>query len=221
MPLSRFFFENLLQRHQVGSAEGKAALKAQAQPMIAQIQGDNQRQLLEEELSRHMGDHDRHKLKTDILEANRRQKPAQADFKTPSKTKVSPIRMMIRQLLDTPELAKQCPDADPRLLGALHVSGLPLLQEVFAQCESVTNTAQLLERFRDHPQQVHLSKLLAWDPEVSEDKVQTVFRDSFARLLEWHLKSRMDELLSKSRVTSLSDEEKQELILLTKEQSTS
>ena len=38
-PLSTFFFDALLAKHSVASIEGKAALKAEAMPLIEQIQG--------------------------------------------------------------------------------------------------------------------------------------------------------------------------------------
>jgi DNA primase len=52
---------------------------------------------------------------------------------------------------------------------------------------------------------------------VSEEDAARVYRDSFAKLLDWHFDSRIDQLLSKSRINALSDAEKQELNLLMKE----
>ena len=50
--------------------------------------------------------------------------------------------------------------------------------------------------------------------EYAEQNQAAVFEDSFAKLLDWHLQSRMDELFSKSRVSKLTDAEKQELNFL-------
>ena len=74
----------------------------------------------------------------------------------------------------------------------------------------------MLEHFRDHPQSKNLAKLLGW--EYAEENQALVFKDSFAKLLDWHFKSRMDELMSKARLGNLSADEKQELNLLVKEQ---
>ena len=50
MPLSRFLFENLLKTHNVGTPEGKIALKKAAMPLIESTLGDDQKQMLLEEL---------------------------------------------------------------------------------------------------------------------------------------------------------------------------
>jgi DNA primase len=218
VPLSKFFFDNLLQRHHVSSNEGKAALKTEASPLIEQIIGDNIRASLLADLSTHMGDHNKHKLENDIAQANNRKGPVKLDFKTPQKSTISPVRMMIRLLLDDPSIAEKCPTADPSLLANTKIQGITLLNELFEFCKNKpkANTAQLLEHFRGHPQSAHLAKLLAW--EYAEQNQLAVFEDSFAKLLDWHLQGRMDELFAKSRTSFLTDQEKQELNLLVKEQ---
>jgi DNA primase len=218
VPLSRFFFDNLLQRHHVGSIEGKAALKAEAMPLVEQIVGDNIREILLSSLSDYMGDQNKHKYDRDVVQANLRKTPKKLDFNTPNKSTISPVRMMIRLLLDDPSLAIKCEAADPTPLGSVNIPGIPMLIELYQFCSSkpLANTAQVLEHFRNHPQSAQLAKLMMW--EYAEQNQTAVFEDSFAKLLDWHLQSRMDELFSKSRVSKLSDAEKQELNLLVKEQ---
>ena len=126
--------------------------------------------------------------------------------------------MMIRLLLDQPGIAVQCQHTNPAALGNMQIPGLDFLNELFQFClaKPDANTAHVLEYFREHPQSKNLSKLLSW--EYAEENQVMVFKDSFAKLLDWHFKSRMDELLSKSRLGNLSVDEKQELNLLVKEQ---
>ncbi len=218
VPLSQFFFDNLLQRHQVGSNEGKAALKTEAQPLIAQIVGENIREMLSADLSKFMGDQNKHILERDIAKANQHKNPQKLDFNTPNKSTISPVRMMIRLLLDDPSLASQCPNADPSALASVDVPGMNMLIELYNYCltRPKANTAQVLEHFRGHRQSAHLAKLMMW--EYAEQHQAAVFEDSFAKLLDWHLQSRMEQLFSKSRVSKLTDAEKQELNLLVKEQ---
>ncbi len=218
VPLSKFFFDNLLQRHHVGSIEGKAALKAEAMPLIGQIVGDNIREILLSNLSNYMGDQNKHKYDRDVAQANLRKTPKKLDFNTPNKSTISPVRMMIRLLLDDPSLAIKCEAADPTPLGSVNIPGIPVLIELYQFClnKPLANTAQALEHFRNHPQSAQLAKLMMW--EYAEQNQVAVFEDSFAKLLDWHLQSRMDELFSKSRVSKLTDEEKQELNILIKEQ---
>jgi DNA primase len=218
VPLSKFFFDNLLQRHHVGSIEGKAALKAEAMPLVEQIVGDNIREILLSNLSDYMGDQNKHKYDRDVTQANLRKTPKKLDFNTPNKSTISPVRMMIRLLLDDPSLAIKCEAADPTPLGSVNIPGIPVLIELYQFClnKPLANTAQALEHFRNHPQSAQLAKLMMW--EYAEQNQVAVFEDSFAKLLDWHLQSRMDELFSKSRVSKLTDEEKQELNILVKEQ---
>ena len=218
VPLSKFFFDNLLQRHHIGSNEGKAALKSEATPLIEQILGENIRAILLSDLNDHMGNHNKHKLERDIAKANQRTSPKKLDFSTPNKSTISPVRMMIRLLLDDPSLANRCQSADPTPLSSMGIPGIDMLVELFQFCLSKpkANTAQVLEHFREHPQSANLSKLMMW--EYAEQNLAAVFEDSFGKLLDWHLQSRMDELFSKSRVSKLSDAEKHELNLLVKEQ---
>ena len=218
VPLSKFFFDNLLQRHHVSSNEGKAALKAEAMPLIQKIVGDNIREILLSDLSNYMGDQNKHKYERDVAQANLRKVPKKLDFNTPNKSTISPIRMMIRLLLDDPSLAIKCQAADPTPLISLGIPGMAMLIALYQFClnKPLANTAQVLEHFRHHPQSTQLAKLMMW--EYAEQNQTAVFKDSFAKLLDWHLNSRMDELFSKSRVSKLTDAEKQELNLLVKEQ---
>jgi DNA primase len=126
--------------------------------------------------------------------------------------------MMIRLLLDEPSLAAKCPSADPSPLSQIAIPGINMLIELYHYCiqRPQANTAQVLEHFRDHAQSAHLAKLLAW--EYAEENQTLVFEDSFAKLLDWHFKSRMDVLFAKSRQGNITPEEKQELNLLVKEQ---
>ncbi len=220
VPLSQFFFSSLLQKHQLGSAEGKAALKAEAVPLIEQIQGENQKAILLEELSKLLGEQNKYLLEQDMAAANRMSKMKTADTSLPNKSRISPIRMLLRLLLDTPQLATECDQVDLRALADLRISGMDLLQQVYGYCVATpnANTARLLEYFRDHPQAAQLGKLLLWEHDVRSENLQQVFIDSITKLIDWHFTSRMEELLAKSRVDKLSQAEKQELNLLMKEQ---
>ncbi|MFC6440779.1 DNA primase [Bowmanella sp. JS7-9] len=232
IPVSRFLFENLLGRHHVGSEEGKAALIAEAQALIDQVSGDNQRQLLEERLFKLTGqDSYRLDLQRDMAKANSATNKIQAPAKQKpaGKSQLTPVRIMLRLLLEQPELAAQCAEVQPQLLDVNLVPGLELLGEVHSYCaeHSQKNSAQVLEHFRSHRDFAVLNKLLSSDAFSVHDAIgelfaqsrQQVYRDSFAKLVERQLHSRMEELLARSRLGKLSDEEKQELKVLLSAQS--
>jgi DNA primase len=100
---------------------------------------------------------------------------------------------------------------------------LNVLQDVFSFCAShpQAKTAQVVENFREHPYSKSLGRLLVQEHFIDEADAQRVFRDCFARLLDWHFDSRIDQLLSKSRIQALSSDEKQELNMLMRERQSS
>ncbi len=231
IPVSRFMFENLLKRHHVGSEEGKAALLSEAQKLIDQVSGENQQRLLEDRLASIVGSN-RYvtDLQRDIAKANE-SAPAKRALQSgaPGKSQLTPVRILLRLLLEHPAIASECEEVRPELLSPDLVPGIRLLTEIHGYCSANprSNSAQLLEHFRDHNDFAQLSKLLVSDQLGAHDSIaqmfeqsrQQVYRDSFARLVERQLHSRMEELLAKSRVGQLSEQEKQELKALLSTQS--
>jgi DNA primase len=224
MPLSRFFFENLLKSHNVGTPEGKIALKKAAMPFIESTLGADQKNMLLEELAKHTGEFDRFKLQQDISKANQGSKKAYSPNLTQvNKPKLSPLRMLIRLLLDSPRLAAACDDVQIGIFTGSAAAGMDLLRDVHAFCLANPNakTSQLVENFRDHPHSSTIAKLLLQEHLVKDEDAERVYNDSFTRLLDAHLESRIETLLSRSRVQSLSKAEKEELTLLMKERQNS
>jgi DNA primase len=220
MPLSRFFFENLLKSHNVGTPEGKIALKKAAMPLIESTLGADQKNMLLEELAKHTGEFDRFKLQQDISKANQGSKKAYSPNLTQvNKPKLSPLRMLIRLLLDSPRLAATCDDVQIGIFTGSAAAGMDLLRDVHAFClaNPEAKTSQLVENFRDHPHSSTIAKLLLQEHLVKDEDAERVYNDSFTRLLDAHLESRIETLLSRSRVQSLSKAEKEELTLLMKE----
>ena len=220
MPLSRFFFENLLKTHNVGTPEGKIALKKAAMPLIESTLGEDQKQMLLEELAKHTGEFDRFKLQQDITKANQGSKQAYSPSRNQvNKPKLSPLRMLIRLLLDKPELASMCEDVQIDIFAGSKAAGMDLLRDVHRYClaNPKAKTAQLVENFRDHPHSSTIAKLLLQEHLVKDEDAERVYNDSFARLLDGHFDSRIETLISRSRVQPLTQAEKQELNLLMKE----
>lgn len=88
-------------------------------PLIESVLGDDQKQMLLEELAKHTGEFDRFKLQQDITRANQGAKHAFSPNRTQvNKPKLSPLRMLIRLLLDKPELASRCEDVQIGILPA-------------------------------------------------------------------------------------------------------
>ncbi|MEW9798362.1 DNA primase [Alteromonas sp. CYL-A6] len=221
MPLSTFFYDSLLKQHNPGTPEGRIALKSAAQPLIDTVEGEQQRLMLQEELAKHTKEYDRFKLQQDIRSANSKQNPRHTGGlnQQVQKARVSPVRMLLRLLLEHPSLAADCPEVDPGVLAASELPGMPLLLAVHEYCQQHprATTAQLIENFRAHPHSSSIAKLLGQEHLVSDEEAKRVYSDSFARLLDWHFDSRIDTLLSRARIQPLSESEKQELKLLMQE----
>ena len=216
VPLSKFFFDNLLQRHSVSSNEGKAALKAEAMPLIEKIQGENQRDLLSFDLSRLFGEEAKETLARDMKDANSRKAPQKIDYKTPQKIKQSPLRMMLLLLMDSPNLAYDCKNVQLAPLKNTAIPGIPLLIDLHAYCYAnpKANTGMVLEAFRDHPNIKHLAQLLDSDLISPGVNVKSEYVGCFKKLLKWHFTARLDELMAKAKFSELSEQEQQELNLL-------
>ena len=208
MPLSRFFFDALLKEHKTGTPEGKLALKTAAQPMIEQVLGERQRDMLNEELAKLTGDYDRFRLQQDIQQANvKNEKPkgGAAAFNV-QKSRLSPVRTMVRLLLEYPSLATVSEAVQPAALQGSGINGLDVLLAVHDYCQRVpqAKTAQVIENFRDHPHSSVIAKLLTQEFLVSEEDAERVYSDSFARLLDWFFDSQIESLITKSRIQTLT-----------------
>jgi DNA primase len=217
LSLKQFMFQNLLKKHQINTEQGKAALGAEGQSLIDKIQGDQQKLLLNEELDRLTGkDFYTKDLKRDVQQANQTSARHQTSSNKVTPTNTSPIRLLIRLLLEFPNLASDHKEVEPKNLQGLALPGLGLLIELHQYCfnNGDNNTGQILEHYREHPQIGQLSKLVMWEHHIDPKNLASVYRDCFTTLIDKKLKGRIDELLAKSRLQKLSTEEKQELKLL-------
>ena len=211
-PLSSFFFDALLKKHSVSSIEGKAALKAEAVPLIQQIQGENQRTMMLAQLKKFCKEGDGHDYDADVRAANKHRKIKQTDYKAPAKVALSPLRMMIRLLLESPKLASTVTIVNPLSLSPDKITGLAMLIEVHDFCVKVphANTAGLFEAFRAHPHIHHLSKL--FDAHIDDNiDLEAEYIACFSTLVKWQVNARLDELMAKQEFEPLNELETDEL----------
>ncbi|WJG08784.1 DNA primase [Aliiglaciecola sp. LCG003] len=221
VPLSQFFFENLIQQHNVGSSEGKAALTQAAQGYIRQINAENLVVLLEEELRKKVkGNSYKADILQDLKHANERGKSPKLDYKTPATTSVSPVRKLLRLLLLHPNLASQHAEIQPQALNPEFIKGLPVLikMQSFCVANPQSNTGHVLEHFRGDPEARFLNQLLQVDHDADDKRPEKQYIDSFNRLIEQQLKARYQQLTAIG--SAMTAEEKQEFKLLTQTKAT-
>ncbi|MFC4700422.1 DNA primase [Glaciecola siphonariae] len=216
VPLSSYFFESLMQNHSIGSIEGKAAFKAQAMPLIEKIAGDNQRELMTAELHRFCGSRDSYENDLNIAKANQNKKAKFDGYRAPTSRGLTPVRMMLRLLMDKPSLAAQYPKVKVAALANSGIAGISMLIEMHDYCLQHSNntTAGIIEAFRHHKHAAHLDKLL--ESKLEEQlNIEAEYIECFRKLLRAHYDARLDELTAKAnQPQGLSEIEQKELTML-------
>ena len=124
---------------------------------------------------------------------------------------ISPMRMVITLLLQQPHLRESIDNLDA--ITRLQMPGAPLLQSLldFIALNPHTNSGSIIEHWRGTESAKHLSRLLTAEHHLSDEQQQIEFTAALNRLLEQQRNQQLDELLQKSRITPLSEAEKQTL----------
>lgn len=216
-PLSQFLFEHLKKRHEYKTLDGKANLRAEALPLLERIPGDSQKEVLNEQLAILMGERDKFEAKKRQESANKSLAAKKIENKTPTAVKDSPVRRIIQLLLLSPDIAKQVSSINEQALLQINIKGISLLREVHEACfqNSEMNGSQILERFRGHIHYKALATLMMEEMPEERDLIAE-YIGNFQRLIQLQLQNRLEELTDKSRMTSLTREERQEIIDLTR-----
>ena len=208
MPLSRYLFDNLIDIHQLnlGSNEGKSALRAHASAMIEKIPDPFFQELLDKLLDERTGfDNNLRKPRKKSVEVATRPHTA---------LKRTPMREVIALLIQNPSYAEMVPNLSS--VADLPVPGLSLFLEVLEYCHKRPNisSGQLLECWRDTRHEALLSRLAGWNIPVEDDNEQDIFLDSLDKILAQCVEKQIEDLQAKERSIGLSTEERRELLAL-------
>ena len=207
-PLSSYLFDNLIEIHQLnlGSNEGKSALRAHASALIDKIPDSYFQELLEKLLDERTGFDNR-------LRQARKKKTA-ARPQPHKEIKRTPMREVIALLIQNPSYAEMVPDLSS--VRELTVPGLSLFVEVLEYCHQHPNitTGQLLERWRNSSHEALLSRLAGWEIPLDEDNEKDIFLDSLDKILAQCVEKQIENLQAKERSVGLSTEERRELLAL-------
>ncbi|MEF1254735.1 MULTISPECIES: DNA primase [unclassified Vibrio] len=207
-PLSSYLFDNLIEIHQLnlGSHEGKSALRAHASALIDKIPDPYFQELLEKLLDERTGFDNR------LRQA--RKKNTETRPQPHKEIKRTPMREVIALLIQNPNYADMVPDLST--VRELTVPGLSLFVEVLEYCHQHPNitTGQLLERWRNSSHEALLSRLAGWEIPLDEDNEKDIFLDSLDKILAQCVEKQIENLQAKERSVGLSTEEKRELLAL-------
>lgn len=204
---TKVLFNKLSQEIDLTQDAGKAKLLSDALPLIEKIPSDFYQENILEHLGRLIG-RTREQL-------NKRVKSPKQQHAIERKFKITPMRQAIGILLQHPNLATSI--AYMPELAEMKIAGIELflrIQHLALEREGIT-TAQILESFRDGAEYDALVKLATWQHQINDDRLETVFKNTFKFIEDQCLNYRLETLLIKDKTQGLSSEERLECHLLT------
>ncbi|MGO9949824.1 MAG: DNA primase [Steroidobacteraceae bacterium] len=223
LPLSEYLVQQLIAGVDLDHVDGRAKLKALAEPLFARMPEGIYREMLADRLGARVG-MPAQTLKEFFAtgEPTRVQRNA-PELKAAPRGRISAGRgnlltQAITLVLHHPAAAGAI--GDIRALDDLDMPGVAVLKELLlhARAAAAPSTAMLLERWRDRAEYGRLTALGMQDPLVaSPEAAAKELKMAVERLLEEYGPGRrMDELLKKAGELGLNYEEKAELSALLK-----
>ena len=203
---TKVLFNKLSQEVDLTLDSGKAKLLSAALPLIEKIPSEFYQENILEQLGRLIG-RTREQL-------NNRLKTPKQQHSIERKFKITPMRQAIGILIQHPNLAKSVPYLPE--LAQMNIAGIGLLlrlQQQALEKETIT-TAQILEFFRDTDDYEPLIKLATWQHEINEERLETVFKNTFKFIEDQCLNYRLETLLIKDKTQGLNSDERLECHLL-------
>jgi len=206
-PLSQYLIGNLVETHHInlGTSEGKSALRNSANALIEKIPDMSFQEELEEKLDKitgFMGHREKRKVRQETRPQPHRE------------IKRTPMREVIALLLQNPSYAQKVPDLSS--IETLAIPGLTFLIEVLEKCRNYPHisTGQLLEHWRNSQNEALISRLASWDIPLVDDNQEDIFLDSLDKILAQCVEKQIENLQAKERSVGLSADEKRELLAL-------
>ena len=218
LPLSEYLVEQLVTDVNLDHVDGRAKLKALAEPLFARMPEGVYREMLADRLSARVG-MPAHTLKESFAAGDLKRLQHNApELRVRSRGRISAGRgnlltQAITLVLHHPAAAGVM--IDLAALDAVDMPGVAVLKELLGQAKGLAapSTAMLLERWRDRAEFDRLTTLAMQDPLVaSPEAAAKELKMAVEKLLEEYGPGRrMDELLRKAGELGLNYEEKAEL----------
>ncbi len=214
--LSEFLIDELASQVDMDTVDGKARLAELAKPLVRRIPPGVYRELLVDSLASKVG-MSTNKMDRIVGQAGEPAVP-QAGTQAPRRRAIavggarpSVVRRAITLLLNNPHAGDKL---DVEKLAGVNRPGVDLLHKLIetVQEEPHITTAGLLERYRSDDQGRHLGKLAAVElPDEEDFDPAAELVACLDQLALAGRRERIDFLIEKQRLSSLSDEEKSEL----------
>lgn len=209
---SEYFFEHLRDGLNLATIEGRAALVDRGRPLVQKLPAGVFRDMIEtrlKQLSGHSAQNDNHPPDSG--------RPVRQSPHGPLAGRPSALRTLLALLLQNPRLVEHIDSTAARRLARLGPQG-PLIGTVieYLNAHPHIQCGGLIEGFRDRPEAEVIGRLIAWNPQVTEDHIEPTFLDHLRYLTEDRVReNRLDSLIEKARTEKLSADELRELKQLT------
>src|ERR1700683_4338124 len=229
LPLSEYLLQQLLPQVDLTNVDGRAKLKALAQPLFTRMPEGVYRELLADRLAAEIR-MPAAKLKELLFAAGAANRRGATDKPEPAPRqrgrmvagRGNLLTQAITLVLHHPSAAAGV--ENPQLLGRLAKPGMNVLQELLEQAAAAgqPTTAVLLEKWRERSEYARLTELAMAEPLVADaEAAGQELRMAVKKLLEEHGPGRrMDELLQKAEDVGLNTLEQAELKELLKAKGT-
>ncbi|MGD8266220.1 MAG: DNA primase, partial [Chromatiales bacterium] len=202
--LSRFLFDHLSGQVDTTTLDGRARLADMARPLIERLPPGSLHDLMTQELS--------HLTGLEITQDKPATPPPPPSARNvPGGSKKTPVRHVIRLLLEQPSLAL-IPDL-PEAWRSSNARGIELFAQLLdhVRANPKITTAGLIDRWQDERIREQLSALATTDLGIPEEGLAEEFRDALERLAHQYHKYQRDQLLEQLKHAT-DDAEKRELI---------
>lgn len=217
LPLSDFLVEELALQVDMDSVDGRARLAELAKPLVQRIPHGVYRELLTERLADSVGLSST-KLTALLAKGEREIRGFQPSVgianvrkSRAGRGKPSIVRRAITLLLNHPQAGQKL---DIEKLAGVSKPGTDLLREIIEtlQAEPNMTTAGILERWRNREEGRHLGKLAAVEvPDDDDFDATAELEQSLEQLAAFGQRQRVDNLIEKERLSTLSEAERAEL----------
>jgi len=206
-PFSKFFYHSLSKNIDITAIDGRSILVDRSRKLLDRLPHGIFRHMMIEKLAEitHM---ESKKLST--LMAPQAILSQRVGNNKSNKMGVSPVRKAVRLLLEYPKLAL---DVEIQKFSDLKLAGINVLEGLIDYINKYPSTTcgAILEHYRNKDHGAHLAKLAQTPLSVPESGTDVEFKDIMEHLVKLRFQQRADELLFKSTVEQLSQEEKDEL----------
>jgi DNA primase len=201
-PFNFFFFETLSQGINLHNPSGRTQLINLAKPHLQKITEGSYKQLLLNDLSR-LTHIDTHRLNQLLISSVATKLP-----EPNNSISRSPLRIAMALLLQNPEI--YVAQGQHINLALLHKQDHHILISLMEQLKENpgSNTATLLEPWRDTPYFEALNKLAAWDHQVPEQELTREFMDTLHFLQKQHHEVTIQQWIAKARQEGLTELER-------------